>query len=89
MLTESITTNSQKEAQALLLETDMPTVSRTEKPISTIIKPETEAMFIKQIDRAIKQGESDKALRLVEEAESAGSNKARNALFDALKKYKK
>jgi len=39
------------------------------------------------IDQAVKNGEFNKAIRFVEEAERAGSNKVRDALVDAMKKY--
>lgn len=54
-----------------------------------LIQPETESMYIELIDLAIKNGNLEKAQRFVEEAERAGSNKARDALLDAQKKYTK
>ncbi|MGY5452920.1 MalM family protein [Agarivorans sp. MS3-6] len=47
--------------------------------------PETEAFYNKLIEDMIKQGEIDKALKLVEEAEYAGSRSARNVFIDAIK----
>jgi len=81
MVTEAATENQQK-AEALLVEE-----KQTAVPVNSTIQPETEAMFIQLIDQAIKNGDSSKALRFVEEAEAAGSSKARDALFDAMKKY--
>lgn len=59
------------------------------KPSTATIQPETEAMFIKLIEIAIKNGDLDKAKHFVEEAQRAGSNKANDALLDAQKKYNK
>ena len=89
MVTETATDNDQQKAQALLIEESEAATVLKETPVSSAIQPESEAMFIQLIEQAIKNDESDKALRFVEEAELAGSTKARDALFDALKKYKK
>ncbi|MFT6986239.1 MAG: maltose operon protein, partial [Psychromonas sp.] len=86
MVSDALTDNSQK-AEALLVEKSVITTSVTEKPLNNVIQPETEALFIALIDQAIKIGDTKKALRFVEEAELAGSTKARDALFDAMKKY--
>ena len=55
--------------------------------ISRVIQPESEAMFIALIEQAVKNDDYKKAMRFVEEAERAGSSKARDALFDAAKKH--
>ncbi|GLS91249.1 hypothetical protein GCM10007916_23180 [Psychromonas marina] len=73
---------SQKQADAVLVQ-DKTTVAKV------TIQPETEAMFIGLIDQAVKNGDSTKALQFVDEAELAGSTKARDALFEAMKKYQK
>jgi maltose operon protein len=52
------------------------------------IQPETEAMFLKLIEQAVINGEYDKAKLFVEEAEKAGSSKAKDALNEALKEQK-
>jgi maltose operon protein len=62
-------------------------VVRATKNISHI-QPETEAMFLKLIEQAVVDGEYDKAKIFVEEAEKSGSNKAKDALKQALKEHK-
>ncbi|WP_019616534.1 MalM family protein [Psychromonas ossibalaenae] len=85
MVEKTVADDSQQKAQALLVEQNV-TASAA---VSRAIQPETEAMFMDLIDQAVKNGESSKALRFVDEAELAGSTKARDALFDAMKKYQK
>ncbi|MFT5807630.1 MAG: maltose operon protein [Moritella dasanensis] len=86
MLEESAVGNNQQKAEMLL---DEKSITAASSVVSTAIQPETEEMFMQLIDLAIKNGESNKALRFVEEAELAGSSKARDAFFDAMKKYQK
>jgi maltose operon protein len=86
MLEEFAVGNNQQKAEALLVEKS---ITAAPSAVSTAIQPETEEMFMQLIDQAIKNGESNKALRFVEEAELAGSSKARDAFFDAMKKYQK
>ncbi len=81
------TTDSSQKAEALLVEKSVTAAAVTGTAVSSTIQPETEAMFIQLIEQAIKNGDSKKALLFVEEAELAGSTKARDALFDAMKKY--
>ncbi|GAL17183.1 hypothetical protein JCM19235_5732 [Vibrio maritimus] len=46
-----------------------------------------EQAFNQAIERAVEQGEFEKALRLSKEAESLGSKSAQQAFVDAMKKY--
>lgn len=85
MIGEASTENSQK-PQALFVEKSVITTA-AKTPVNDAIQPETEAMFIELIYQAMKNGDTNKALRFVKEAELAGSTKARDALFDAMKKY--
>ncbi|ABM02414.1 hypothetical protein Ping_0560 [Psychromonas ingrahamii 37] len=49
--------------------------------INNSIQPESEAMFLTLIEQAVKDGDYEKALRLVKQAERAGSAKALNTLL--------
>jgi len=50
---------------------------------------ETEAFYQSQIEKAVKAGDIDKAMKLVNEAERAGSTKAKNVFIDAVKRSQK
>ncbi|WP_028864409.1 MalM family protein [Psychromonas aquimarina] len=89
MVEKTDSENSRQKAEALLVEQSVTAQAVSEAALSSSIQPETEAMFIELINQAVKNGESGKALRFVDEAELAGSNKARDALFEAMKKYQK
>ncbi len=62
---------------------------------ATVAKPapamlsETEAFYQSQIEKAIKAGDIDKAMKLVNEAERAGSTKAKSVFIDAVKRSQK
>lgn len=47
---------------------------------------ETEAFYTSQIEKAVKAGDIDKAMQLVNEAERAGSTKAKSVFVDAVKR---
>ncbi|MCX0430018.1 MalM family protein [Aeromonas veronii] len=61
----------------------------------TVAKPapamlsETEAFYQSQIEKAVKAGDIDKAMKLVNEAERAGSTKAKSVFIDAVKRSQK
>ncbi len=48
--------------------------------------PESEAFYNQLIEKSVGEGEIDKALKMVEEAERAGSTTARQTFIDAVKK---
>ncbi|MBL0597851.1 hypothetical protein JD516_08490 [Aeromonas jandaei] len=50
---------------------------------------ETEAFYQSQIEKAVKAGDIDKAMQLVNEAERAGSTKAKHVFVDAVKRSQK
>lgn len=50
---------------------------------------ETEAFYQSQIEKAVKAGDIDKAMQLVNEAERAGSTKAKSIFIDAVKRSQK
>ncbi|MFB2874123.1 MalM family protein [Aeromonas jandaei] len=50
---------------------------------------ETEAFYQSQIEKAVKAGDIDKAMQLVNEAERAGSTKAKQVFVDAVKRSQK
>jgi len=79
MVSETSLVDNEKQAKALIAPTAI--------VVNKAIQPETEAMFIELIEQAVKNGETNKALQFVDEAELAGSTKARSALFEAMKKY--
>ncbi len=62
---------------------------------SVVAKPalamlsETEAFYQSQIEKAVKAGDIDKAMKLVGEAERAGSTKAKSVFIDAVKRSQK
>ncbi|WP_429120698.1 MalM family protein [Aeromonas veronii] len=62
---------------------------------ATVAKPapamlsETEAFYQRQIEKAVKAGDIDKAMKLVNEAERAGSTKAKSVFIDAVKRSQK
>ncbi|QET81289.1 MalM family protein [Aeromonas veronii] len=62
---------------------------------ATVAKPapamlsETEAFYQSQIEKAVKAGDIDKAMKLVNEAERAGSTKAKSVFIDAVKRSQK
>ncbi|MFM5167588.1 MalM family protein [Aeromonas veronii] len=62
---------------------------------ATVAKPapamlsETEAFYQIQIEKAVKAGDIDKAMKLVNEAERAGSTKAKSVFIDAVKRSQK
>ncbi|HHQ4626828.1 MalM family protein [Aeromonas veronii] len=62
---------------------------------ATVAKPapamlsETEAFYQSQIENAVKAGDIDKAMKLVNEAERAGSTKAKSVFIDAVKRSQK
>jgi len=50
---------------------------------------ETESFYNTQIEKAVKAGDIDKAMQLVNEAERAGSTKAKSVFIDAVKRSQK
>ncbi|HHQ4923286.1 TPA: MalM family protein [Aeromonas veronii] len=58
------------------------------KPAPTMLS-ETEAFYQSQIEKAVKAGDIDKAMKLVNEAERAGSTKAKSVFIDAVKRSQK
>ena len=50
---------------------------------------ETETFYSSQIEKAVKAGDIDKAMQLVNEAERAGSTKAKSVFIDAVKRSQK
>ncbi|MGS4930129.1 MalM family protein [Aeromonas sp. 25-281] len=50
---------------------------------------ETETFYSSQIEKAVKAGDIDKAMQLVNEAERAGSTKAKSVFIDAIKRSQK
>lgn len=50
---------------------------------------ETESFYNAQIEKAVKVGDIDKAMQLVNEAERAGSTKAKSVFIDAVKRSQK
>lgn len=57
------------------------------KPLAMLT--ETEAFYNSQIEKAVKAGDIDKAMQLVNEAERAGSTKAKSVFIDAVKRSQK
>ncbi|WP_323891963.1 MalM family protein [Aeromonas allosaccharophila] len=53
------------------------------------MQSETEAFYQSQIEKAVKAGDIDKAMKLVNEAERAGSTKAKTVFVDAVKRSQK
>ncbi|HHQ4571721.1 MalM family protein [Aeromonas veronii] len=58
------------------------------KPAPAMLS-ETEAFYQSQIEKAVKAGDIDKAMKLVNEAERAGSTKAKSVFIDAVKRSQK
>lgn len=58
------------------------------KPVPAMLS-ETEAFYQSQIEKAVKAGDIDKAMQLVNEAERAGSTKAKQVFVDAVKRSQK
>lgn len=58
------------------------------KPAPVMLS-ETEAFYQSQIEKAVKAGDIDKAMKLVNEAERAGSTKAKSVFIDAVKRSQK
>ncbi|MGU5728758.1 MalM family protein [Aeromonas jandaei] len=58
------------------------------KPAPAMLS-ETEAFYQSQIEKAVKAGDIDKAMQLVNEAERAGSTKAKQVFVDAVKRSQK
>ncbi|MCX9104279.1 MalM family protein [Aeromonas veronii] len=71
------------------------TATATSVAGATVAKPapamlsETEAFYQSQIEKAVKAGDIDKAMKLVNEAERAGSTKAKSVFIDAVKRSQK
>ncbi len=67
-----------------------PTVAKsTSKAVASAtatMLPESEAFYNQLIEKSVGEGEIDKALKMVEEAERAGSTTARQTFIDAVKK---
>ncbi|WP_231499726.1 MalM family protein [Aeromonas jandaei] len=59
-----------------------------DKPAPAMLS-ETEAFYQSQIEKAVKAGDIDKAMQLVNEAERAGSTKAKQVFVDAVKRSQK
>lgn len=58
------------------------------KPAPAMLS-ETESFYNSQIEKAVKAGDIDKAMQLVNEAERAGSTKAKSVFIDAVKRSQK
>jgi len=58
------------------------------KPAPAMLS-ETETFYQSQIEKAVKAGDIDKAMKLVNEAERAGSTKAKSVFIDAVKRSQK
>ncbi|MGU5574700.1 MalM family protein [Aeromonas caviae] len=58
------------------------------KPAPAMLS-ETESFYNAQIEKAVKVGDIDKAMQLVNEAERAGSTKAKSVFIDAVKRSQK
>ncbi|WP_429156480.1 MalM family protein [Aeromonas allosaccharophila] len=58
------------------------------KPAPAMLS-ETEAFYQSQIEKAVKAGDIDKAMKLVNEADRAGSTKAKAVFVDAVKRSQK
>lgn len=73
----------------------VPVATATAVAGATVAKPapamlsETEAFYQSQIEKAVKAGDIDKAMKLVNEAERAGSTKAKSVFIDAVKRSQK
>lgn len=63
-------------------------VAAPSKP-APVMLTETEAFYQSQIEKAVKAGDIDKAMQLVNEAERAGSTKAKSVFIDAVKRSQK
>ncbi|MGH1409130.1 MAG: MalM family protein, partial [Aeromonas sp.] len=63
-------------------------VTATAKPAPAMLG-ETDAFYQSQIEKAVKVGDIDKAMKLVNEAERAGSTKAKSVFIDAVKRSQK
>ena len=63
-------------------------VATATKPAPAMLS-ETEAFYQSQIEKAVKAGDIDKAMKLVNEAERAGSSKAKTVFVDAVKRSQK
>ncbi|WP_240038663.1 MalM family protein [Aeromonas allosaccharophila] len=64
------------------------TATAAAKP-APAMQSETEAFYQSQIEKAVKAGDIDKAMKLVNEAERAGSTKAKTVFVDAVKRSQK
>ncbi|WP_354623064.1 MalM family protein [Psychromonas sp. MME2] len=91
--------NDSHKAQAIVTTNEMenikPKATAIKEPVATSqvsnnsIQPESENMYILLIEKSVKEEDYKKALRFVEEAEKAGSTKARDAMFEAMKNTNK
>ena len=63
-------------------------VAAPAKPAPAMLS-ETEAFYQSQIEKAVKAGDIDKAMQLVNEAERAGATKAKQVFVDAVKRSQK
>ncbi|PPA30614.1 transcriptional regulator [Aeromonas jandaei] len=63
-------------------------VATSAKPAPAMLS-ETEAFYQSQIEKAVKAGDIDKAMQLVNEAERAGSTKVKQVFVDAVKRSQK
>ncbi|MGL4868860.1 MAG: MalM family protein [Aeromonas veronii] len=63
-------------------------VATAAKPAPAMLS-ETETFYQSQIEKAVKAGDIDKAMKLVNEAERAGSTKAKSVFIDAVKRSQK
>ena len=64
------------------------TATAAAKPAPAMLS-ETEVFYQSQIEKAVKAGDIDKAMKLVNEAERAGSTKAKTVFVDAVKRSQK
>ncbi|MFQ2821363.1 MalM family protein [Aeromonas allosaccharophila] len=75
-------------AQATAVAVTTATVVAPSQPVPAMLS-ETETFYQSQIEKAVKAGDIDKAMKLVNEAERAGSTKAKTVFVDAVKRSQK
>ncbi|MFC5704934.1 MalM family protein [Aeromonas eucrenophila] len=75
-------------SQAKPAATTAAVAAASSKPAPAMLS-ETESFYNSQIEKAVKAGDIDKAMQLVNEAERAGSTKAKSVFIDAVKRSQK
>ncbi|BDS29487.1 MULTISPECIES: MalM family protein [Aeromonas] len=88
---DKVAMSQAKPATAAVAATAATTAAVAETPSTPApaMLSETESFYNAQIEKAVKAGDIDKAMQLVNEAERAGSTKAKSVFIDAVKRSQK